>query len=340
MFLSLPNLPADWLPWVYGITFIVGLCFGSFLNLVADRFLADESVINPPSYCEHTKQPLRWFENIPIISYLIQGGRSRHSGKALPLQYPLAELATGALFVGVVWYAGLTWQTLFLLFLVGNLIVITLTDLKESLIFHINSLSLIPAGLVYSLLDLGGISEAYYPLGPLAIPDSFVSAIIGMILAWIFFEGIILFSQKVFGTDGFGHGDTHLMMGVGAFLGWKLMLLALLLGFMCQGVPAIPVMIYQWFKRKDYVSIGAGAGMAVFGVLPVWLAELSFDNPGLRAILVLACFGLSIAAMFIFLKRARDTQSFTYLPLGPALVIGSLVALFWGPQLLLQYFAG
>ncbi len=335
--LPMPNLHADWQLWVYGLTFIVGLCFGSFLNLVADRFLAEESIITPSSYCEHTKKPLRWFENIPLVSYLLQWGQSRHTGQPISILYPLAELFTAVLFVGVVWYAGLTWQTLFLLFLAGNLVVITLTDLKESLIFHVNSMILIPVGLIYNAFDFGQVSETVYRLGPIPIYDSLVSAIIGILLAWLFFEGMILFSKKVFGTDGFGHGDTHLMMGVGAFLGWKLMLMGLFLGFIFQGIPAIPVMVYQWFQRKDYVSIAAGVSMAIFGFLPVWLAELPINNVLLRSGLVLGSFLLAMVSMFIFLKRARDNQSFTYLPLGPALVFGSIVALFWGQQLINSY---
>jgi len=338
----MPNLDPVWQPWIYTLTFMVGACFGSFFNLMAYRFLTEQSIISPASFCPHTQTPLQWYENIPLVSYLIQGGKSRYSGKPIGLEYPLSELFTGLLFVGVVWIAGLTWQTLLLLFLVGNLVVITLTDLKESLIFHVNSLSLIPVGLIYNGFDLGQTSADVYSMSvfglTLPIPESFLSALIGIAVAFAFFEGLIWLSNTVFGTEGFGHGDTHLMMGVGAFLGWKLVLLALMLGFIFQGIPAIPVMVYQWFKRKDYISIGAGTAMLVFGLLPMALTYWPIDNLTTRALLVLACFVLALVAMGVFLKRAKDNQSFTYLPLGPALVLGSLVTLFWGPELLMSYF--
>lgn len=320
--------------------FITGLCIGSFLNVMALRFLADEPISHPPSHCPHCQAAIRPGDNIPVISYLLLGGQCRDCKTPISIQYPLVEIGTGLLFMGTVWQFGLGWETLFFLFLMMNLVVIFITDLRESLIFQINSLSLVPAGLLYNALPLQHLMPGTTPLdlGRIVwhMPNALTDAVLGVIVAIVFFEGMILLSQWVFGTEGFGHGDTHLMMGAGAFLGWKLTLLALILGFVCQTIPAVPMLVYQWIKNKQWISLISGAVALLGGTTPLFLMNLPMDI-GLRTAISLGCMVLSIGALIVFLKQVKNSQSFTYLPLGPALVIGILIALFWGPQLLMGY---
>lgn len=319
--------------------FVVGLCIGSFLNVVALRFLSDEPLSHPPSHCTSCQAPIQPWDNIPVLSYLLLGGQCRACKTGISIQYPLIELTTGLLFCLSVWSFGLTWQTLFILFLVCNLIVIFITDLREKLIFEINSLSLIPVGLLFNLLSLGPVKTTFpLNLGLLIVhvPDAFVSALIAMAIALLFFEGMILLSRLAFGTDGFGHGDTHLMMGAGAFLGWPLTVLALLLGFIAQTIPAIPLLIIGWIRNKQYASLISGAIGLIFGSLPLFLMNLPL-SPSVRSAISLLCLLLSIFALIVFLKQIKNNESYTYLPLGPALIIGILIALFWGEPLLMTY---
>ncbi len=319
--------------------FLIGLCVGSFLNVMGLRLLSEESLVYPSSHCPHCKVPLRWYDNIPVLSYLALGGQCRQCKATISIQYPLIELATGVLFAYTVWQFGIEWQTLFLLFLIANLVVIFITDLRESLIYHVNSLSLVPAGLLYNFLNLGGgqggipVDLAYVQF---TIPGDFISAIIAVLGAILIFEGMILLSQLAFGTEGFGHGDTHLMMGVGAFLGWELGLLALFLGFIIQTIPAIPMLVYGWIQNKQYVSLASGGCGVLFGLLPLVLVNLDL-SPALISGLSLGAMILSLVALFVFLRQVKHSQSFTYLPLGPALVIGSLIALFWGDPILRSF---
>ena len=326
-------------PMIMIFTFILGLCIGSFLNVVGLRFLADESVTVPPSHCPQCKVQIQAFDNIPVLSWLLLGGQCRSCKKPISVQYPLIELATGILFCTVVWFFGMSWQSLLLLFLVANLIVIFITDLRESLIFQINSLSLIPVGLIYSGFNLGNVpGTVTWDLGAMVVhvPEALISAVIAMIISLIFFEGIILLSLIFFGTEGFGHGDTHLMMGAGAFLGWPLTILALILGFIAQTIPAVPMLVIQWIRNKQYVSLISGAVALIGGSAPILLmnAGLPLDT---RTTLSLICMGMSVVALFVFMRQVKSSQNFTYLPLGPALVIGILISLFWGNQLIAQY---
>jgi leader peptidase (prepilin peptidase)/N-methyltransferase len=326
-------------PWVLGFTFVIGLVIGSFLNVVGLRFLADESITLPPSSCPHCKARIRPQDNIPVISYILLGGRCRDCKAGISIQYPLIELATGVLFTLVVWFFGVSLASLLLLFMVANLIVIFITDLRESYIFQINSLSLIPAGLIYNALSLGPIQgSTALDLGAMIIhvPDGLISALIAIGISFAFFEGMILLSMLVFGTDGFGHGDTHLMMGAGAFLGWPLTVLALVLGFIAQTIPAIPMLVIQWIQNKQWTSLISGAAALIFGTLPMFTMSLGFAIE-IRTAISLLCIVLTLVALIVFLKQVRTSQSFTYLPLGPALVIGILVALFWGQPIIAYY---
>ena len=323
-------------PMLMTVVFLFGLCIGSFLNVVGLRFLADQSIITPPSACPHCNTRIAPQDNIPVISYVLLGGKCRHCHTGISIQYPLVELATGVLFCCTVWQFGLGWQTLFLLFFIANLIVIFITDLRESLIFQINSLSLIPAGLLFHLLNLGNtptITELTLGGWVWQLPEGLVSALIAMAVSFIFFEGMILLSSLAFGTEGFGHGDTHLMMGAGAFLGWPLTLLALGLGFIAQTIPAIPILIVQWIRNKQWVSLISGSVAFGFGLFPFVMMNLPIPI-ATQSLLSLGCLLVSMSALIVFLRQVRTSQSFTYLPLGPALVLGILIALFWGSDLL------
>jgi leader peptidase (prepilin peptidase)/N-methyltransferase len=326
-------------PYLIVLTFVVGLCIGSFLNVMGLRFLADEPIVLPPSHCPKCQALLRPIDNIPVLSYLMLGAQCHSCKVPISVQYPLIELATGVLFCLVVWMFGVSWQSLLLLFLVCNLIVIFITDLRESLIFQINSLSLIPVGLVFSLFNLAHIpGDMPLDLGMMVIhlPQALVSAVIGMVIAFVFFEGMILLSQLFFGTEGFGHGDTHLMMGAAAFLGWPLTVLALLLGFVIQTIPAIPMLVMQWIRNKQYVSLISGALATLCGGAPLVLMNLPL-SPEFRLMISMGCLVLSVVSLIVFLRQVRTAQTFTYLPLGPALVIGILVAVFWGNPIMAGY---
>jgi prepilin signal peptidase PulO-like enzyme (type II secretory pathway) len=248
-------------------------------------------------------------------------------------------LLTGVLFALSFWQFGLGWPLLFVLFLICNLVVIFLTDLKESLIYQLNSLSLVPAGLLYHLLGLSGstaVTSINLGAMVLHIPQSFCSALLGVLLAIVFFEGLILLSRMLFGTDGFGHGDTHLMMGAGAFLGWQAMATALLIGFVVQAVPAIPMLVTQWVKDRQYSALVSGGTALLLGILPTVVMNLPNTLWGIALPLEMktgisfSALALALVAMVVFFRCIKTRASFTYLPLGPALIIGIVLMLYWG----------
>ncbi|MEB3286138.1 MAG: prepilin peptidase [Vampirovibrionales bacterium] len=340
---------------LYIVTFMVGCCLGSFANVMGLRLLKEEEFVKTPSHCTACNTPLQWYENIPLASWIIQGGRCRSCRVLISVQYPIIELIGGLLFVAVVSQFGTgllnggvesvyaAGTCLLLFFLVFNLLVILITDWRESVIFIINSLLLVPAGIIYNSLSLGafqGIGE-YSVLGlAFGLPVGLAEALLGILAAIVVFEGLIFVSRIAFGAEGFGHGDTHLMMGVGAFLGWKLCLLAIFMGFIVQMIPAIPLLIYQWVKQKQWTPLISGAIATLFALLPLLFASMPAVTQSymLYLIVTVGSIVLSLVSLFVFLKSVKQAQSFTYLPLGPALVIASLICLYFGNQLLSIWF--
>jgi len=318
------------------LAFVVGACVGSFANVMGLRLLKEEDFIKTPSHCPQCSVDLAWYDNIPIVSWLLLRAKCRQCQTSISFQYPLIELLTGGLFAAVIWRFGANpnfiLADLLLFFLLFNLVVIIITDLKESLIYQINSLSLVPAGFIFVLLGFGS--------SLLGLPINWIDSILGILAAIAVFEGLILLSKLAFGTEGFGHGDTHLMMGVGAFLGWQLCLIAILMGFVVQTIPAVPMLVIQWVRNKQWVSLISGGLGAFFGLLPLGILHgpLGYAmNSQVSLWVTLICLVLSLISLFIFLRNVKRSESFTYLPLGPALVVASIICLFWGPQILGQF---
>jgi leader peptidase (prepilin peptidase) / N-methyltransferase len=310
--------------------FGVGAIIGSFLNVVGLRLLSDTSVVFPASHCPHCQASIRWYDNIPIISFILLQAQCRDCKAPISIQYPLIELLTAWLFVGVGTIAGFSLFTLLLLFLVANLVVMTITDWRESLIYEVNTLPLIPAGLLLNLCYPAFLANSHFvplhtiPLfGDIALTAGLQSAVLGMLLGLVFFEGAIWLSKLAFNTDGFGHGDTQLMMGVGAFLGVEYTALALMLGFVIQTIWAIPLLVLQWLKDKQYASLGSGAGAFTFAVLPFGVMH----DPGMEWVLW-TCTAAALGCLVLFLRQIRQQENYTYVPLGPALVAGSIISLF------------
>ncbi|MFN8614696.1 MAG: prepilin peptidase [Vampirovibrionales bacterium] len=320
---------------------LIGACMGSFLNLVAHRFLTNQSIVSPASHCPQCQYPLAWYDNIPLISFGFLNGSCRQCKASIGWGCWLTELITALLYMAALWAFGWSWQTVFVVFFISQLVVIFITDWQDSLIFELNSLPLIPAGLLYNLLGLGhniwpqwAWHPANQPLltiplshGDWVISYAVMSSLLGIGMAWIFFEGIIALSQKFLGTDGFGHGDTHLMMGVGAFLGWEAMAVALFSGFFIQTVIAIPWMVWRWFLEKRWVALCSAVGSVSLALLPLAAPWIQHQwGVSLLLTTLISSVG-AMVCLWIFLRQLRNQTEYLYVPLGPSLIGGTLATL-------------
>lgn len=145
---------------------ITGACIGSFLNVVALRAISKESIVFPSSKCPLCNEPIKWYDNIPVISYFFTfKGKCRNCGEKVSILYPIVEALTAVLFMAVFLTYGLTLKTLFLLILLSISIVIMITDIKREYVFDIHSWILIISAIIASLVFKGVENYSFTAIG-------------------------------------------------------------------------------------------------------------------------------------------------------------------------------
>ena len=218
------------------VIFFVGLCVGSFLNVVIARVPAGRSIVSPRSACPRFATPIAWYDNIPLLSFVLLRARCRKCREPISWRYPAVELATGLLFVWALAERGLTLDLIPALLLVTGLIVITGIDLDHQLIPDVISLPGIAVGLVASTVTGR---------------PGWLDSLIGILLGGGIFLLIIVASR-----GGMGGGDMKMGAMLGAFLGWQMALVAILVAILAGGVLAIGVLALRRKGRKDALPFG------------------------------------------------------------------------------------
>ena len=192
---------------------LAGLMIGSFLNVCIYRLPRRESIVWPASHCTACQRPLAWFENIPIIGWVALRGRCRTCASRISAVYPLVELTTGVVFAGGVLVYGLSPLLFVRLAFACALIVLFVIDLQHRILPNVITLPGIVAGLIFS---------SVLPPGWLA---SLVGAVVGGGALFLIAEAY----YRIRGVDGLGMGDVKMLAMIGAFLGWQLTLVTLIL---------------------------------------------------------------------------------------------------------------
>lgn len=259
----------------------LGLLVGSFLNVVilrlpprlewqwkrdAREVLEQPDVYDPPppgivverSHCPHCKRVLRWYENIPVLSYALQRGRCRGCGARISLQYPLVELLTMLLFLVCVWRFGFGWQGFGAMVFTGFLIALSGIDLRTQYLPDSLTLPLMWLGLVAASDNL------YMPVKP-----ALLGAMVGYLSLWSVWW---LFKQLT-GKEGMGHGDFKLLGAIGAWVGLKGILPTILVSSL---VGAVVGSIWLAMKGRDRgTPIPFGPYLAIAGwIVFFWGGEL------------------------------------------------------------------
>ena len=231
-------------PAVLSAAFVLGLMAGSFLNVCIWRIPAEEQVARGRSHCRGCRKPIAWYDNIPLVSFAVLGGRCRHCRAQISWQYPAVELATGLLFAGLVARFGLTGQTAAYAVLGAALIVLAVIDLREMFLPDEITLPGISAGVVmsYFLPELHGAASRWGGLWASASGVLGGAGVVWLIRA----VGTFLLKKEAMGL-----GDVKLMAMVGGFLGfWKTLGVILFLGPVlgsCVGLALI--------ARKGYKAV-------------------------------------------------------------------------------------
>ena len=244
-------------------TALIGLVIGSFLNVVIYRLPLGQSLVSPPSRCRKCGYGLRWFDNIPVVSWVMLGGKCRKCRDPISIQYPMVELITGGLFLLIAW---LTPDPLLLasrLVLVSILIALFGIDFEHQILPNSITLPGIVVGLIFSL----------------AAPPGIKDALIGALLGAGFLYGIAAAYYLVRREEGLGMGDVKMLAMIGAFLGWKAVLVTLVLSSFSGALIGLTLIALQRKGMRvampfgTFLAAGALAAMLVGDPLITWYAQ-------------------------------------------------------------------
>ena len=242
----------------FGVSiFLIGLVFGSFLNVCIYRMPLGLSIVSPRSACPNCRQPIAAYDNIPVLSWLLLGGRCRHCKVAISPRYAAVELLTGLLFVACYQRFGLSLSTLkycIFAFLVLGLI---FTDAETKLLPDKLTLTGLGIGILFSpfvpvedlvarfLPSLIRLPAADMSWRLLSLGDALLGAAVGA--SFIYGVGVLYLHAR--GVEGMGFGDVKLMAMVGAFLGIKLTVLTIFGASLVGSLFGLGTMLVVWLKR-------------------------------------------------------------------------------------------
>ncbi len=239
-------------------TFLFGLAFGSFLNVCIYRLPRGLSVVRPSSACPHCQKPIHFYDNIPILSWLILRGRCRHCQGRIPVRYLVVELLTGALFLACYAYFGLTLATLKYCVFGFLLLGLIFTDAETHLLPDKMTLPGLAVGLLFSLVvPVHDLASQLLP-GLISLPVSsdlswhllsFVDALLGAAAGASFIYGAGAIYLRARGVEGMGFGDVKLIAMIGAFLGIKLTIFTLFSASIAGSLFGLGTVFAVWMKR-------------------------------------------------------------------------------------------
>jgi leader peptidase (prepilin peptidase) / N-methyltransferase len=225
---------------------IVGLCVGSFLNVCIYRLPREESVQGPASHCPSCWAPLKWYDNIPVFSYLVLRGRCRRCGLRISPMYPLVELITAVMFVTAYAVFGPGWVLAARLIFGCAMIVLFVIDLQHHILPNAITLPGIVVGLAFSLI------------APPGCHDALIGAMLGAGILFAIAEGY----YRLRGIEGMGMGDVKMLAMVGAFLGWELMLVTLLLSTLLGTIVGVGIITARRGDMKYALPFGTFLAVA------------------------------------------------------------------------------
>lgn len=346
---------------------ITGACIGSFLNVVALRALSKESIILPASKCPKCNEEIKWYDNIPIISYFFTfRGKCRSCGCKVSLQYPIVEALTAILFLAVYLKFGLSILSLLLMLWLCIAIVIAITDIKEQSTFDSHLWILIIISIIIPLYSKGLLAYSKPLIGLIA------GVVIMELVAKLAYYLVrkdnpkeeneeqtkiqteenneepkeeINEEQKETEEDidineyvkkkkrAFGEGDTYIAAASGALLGWVYVIVAIALAIIVQALCILPQFFKRLYDKGEFRLLFSLSAFFTLAILYWILTNITSVN-------LFVVIGLSILLLFfaidtiLRLKKTVNEQGFAAIPFGPALLISTAITFLFGRQII------
>lgn len=330
------ELIPNWLIVTY--VFLFGLCMGSFLNVVILRGLSGEDFVMQRSKCPKCGNQLKWYMNIPLLSYIFLRGRCAFCKTKISIQYPIIELLTALLFTYVYFTYGFSIKSLFLVIIIATLIVLAMTDILETVILTNHAIFLTLTGIIYCALNLSEIG----------LKESLISAFAGFLI----FEIISRLGYLFAGMRIFGEGDSYIASGIGAVFGFKGLIVVIILSFMLQSIFALPLITLNSFKdgKKKLGISYILVSISIVYIILTNILNLTSNNYYTVSVFIMAGILLyclknvisEIHSKKVLFEKNEEKRTenedeefekgkniFLLMPFGPALIVSSIICIFY-----------
>ena len=287
---AIENATATQLPVACALMAVLGAMIGSFLNVVIHRLPLEQSIVFPSSTCPKCRNAIKPYDNIPILSFLALRGRCRSCGARISPRYPAVEALTAALFAAVTWHDGLSFALAFDLAFTAALIALVFIDAEHmilpnaitypGILFALVTRLAVPylAGPTHfeDLPQLISMLPARLPLGAVSLIGALIGALAGGGSLWLM--GFLW--EKLRGVEAMGFGDVKMMLMVGAYLGWRLTILTILLAAFTGSLAGIAMMLQRGQRNMQmmlpfgiFLGIGSIASLLIGTRLIEWYAS-------------------------------------------------------------------
>lgn len=276
-------------PAIYLVVGILGAIIGSFLNVVIHRVPLEESVVRPGSHCPSCGAGIAFYDNFPILSYLMLGGRCRSCKVHISARYPAVEALTAVLWLAVLWHDGLSIALPFDVVFVTAIMALVFIDAEHMILPNVITYP----GVVFALIARVSIpllmGQPHFddlPMlinGPLRGMPIWAASLVGAVIGALLGGGSLWFTgwawEKLRGVEAMGLGDVKMMFMVGAYLGWRLTILNLFLGVFSGSIIGIALMLRQGKRDMKmllpfgiFLGIGAIAALLIGAQIVEWYA--------------------------------------------------------------------
>lgn len=230
-----------------GVVFILGLLLGSFGNVVIHRLPLGESVALPRSRCPHCKTPIAWYDNVPVLSWVILRGKCRACKAGISARYPLVELLTAVLFAAVMYKYGMTWLTLEYLIFTWGLVVVSFIDLDHMILPDVFTLPGIVIGLIGAALN----------------PErEFLPSLFGVLMGGGFLWLVAFLYLVIRKEEGMGGGDIKLLAWIGAVLAWPSLPFTVLISSILGSLVGLALAFRRSAGLKSVIPFGPYLALA------------------------------------------------------------------------------
>ena len=266
----------------YIFIFIIGTLIGSFLNVVIHRVPLEESVVFPNSACPKCKNSIKFYDNLPLLSWLILGGKCRNCKNPISPRYLGVELLTGLIYLLTYWQIGFNPFLPVALIFVSAVIALIFIDAENMILPNVITYPLLAFALIVRIIFPVFFGARYfpdifsYPLTALSDYPLWIISVCGAILGALIGGGSLWLVGEIWkrlrGVDAMGLGDVKMLFGVGALLGWRLTLLTIFLGALTGAAAGMIVIAKQ--KNKDFqAQIPFGIFLGIGSIVSLLFGE-------------------------------------------------------------------